>query len=80
MNRQEAPKILLLSDWIQVKEINQLVLRLDSDKQRLYKEFMQENDERDQKHRDLIHKNVGEMSPKAQEQFVKVIINQASKR
>jgi hypothetical protein len=33
---------------------------------------MQENDNREQKHRDLIHQNVGQMSEKAQEQFAKV--------
>jgi hypothetical protein len=33
---------------------------------------MQENDDREQVHRDKIHKNVGEMSEKAQEQFAKV--------
>ena len=33
---------------------------------------MQENDEREQKHRDRIHGKIGEMSEKAQEQFAKV--------
>ncbi|KAI6184510.1 hypothetical protein M3Y97_00604200 [Aphelenchoides bicaudatus] len=42
------------------------------DQQKLYREFMQENDEREQVHRDKIHKNVEEMSTKAQEQFAKI--------
>ncbi|KAI6193966.1 hypothetical protein M3Y96_01074800 [Aphelenchoides besseyi] len=56
----------------QVKQIDQLVARLDENKQMLYKQFMTENDDREQKHRDKIHKNVGEMSDKAQEQFAKI--------
>jgi hypothetical protein len=33
---------------------------------------MDENDAREQHHRDLIHKKIGDMSEKAQEQFAKV--------
>ncbi|KAI6234112.1 DUF148 domain-containing protein [Aphelenchoides fujianensis] len=56
----------------QVKEIDQLVTRLDDDKQGLYRQFMNENDEREQKHRDRIHSNVAQMSESAQQQFAKI--------
>jgi len=55
----------------QVKQIEKMVEKLDTNRQDLYKKFMQENDEIEKRHRDKIHRHVGQMSDKAQEQFAK---------
>ncbi|KAI1727397.1 hypothetical protein Ddc_04700 [Ditylenchus destructor] len=56
----------------QVKQIENLVSKLDLEKQELYKQFMKENDDQEQQHRDRIHSTVTQMSAKAQEQFAKI--------
>lgn len=67
----------------QVKELDELVSRLDGERQvgslrereplqLLYRQFMQENDEVEDSHRQKVHQYVGQMSESAQAQFAKI--------
>ncbi|KAL3077208.1 hypothetical protein niasHS_013197 [Heterodera schachtii] len=56
----------------QIRLIDALVQRMEPKRQMMYREFMRENDEREQSHRERVHKTVAQMSEKAQEQFAKI--------
>ncbi|KAF7633516.1 hypothetical protein Mgra_00007097 [Meloidogyne graminicola] len=64
----------------QVALIDQLVNKLDVNKQNLYKEFMKQNDYKVNEHRLRVDKTVSDMSNRAKEQFseISTILNNKS--